>query len=150
VCQFLFKLPLFLPWFYLINCFFFFGTIWTFFFLGQLWFAFWIVIFFVPKWPKGEFLRSWFCNIQGCISCVLMFMVLHFMHGSLFLLLATIFGLPLSFCDKKEENVWITLIKGVITLIDSQNANVFNNPSLWQSKVCYFKSICQFMFQRTD
>jgi len=44
------------------------------------------VIFFVLEWQKGKFLRSWLCNIHGFISCILLFMVLHFMHGSLFLL----------------------------------------------------------------
>jgi MFS-type transporter involved in bile tolerance (Atg22 family) len=71
---------------------------------------------------------------------------MHFMHGSLFLLVAIMFGLSLSFYDKKGENVWITLIGGVITLINPQNANVFNDPSLWQSKVCYFTSQCVQLF----
>jgi hypothetical protein len=49
--------------------------------------------------------------IQFCISCVLLFMVLHFMHGSLFwfvLLLASVFDHSfetLSFRDIKGENV---------------------------------------------
>jgi hypothetical protein len=62
---------------------------------------------------------SWFCNIHVCISHVLLFMVLNFMRGSLiklFLLLAIVFDLffwdPLSFCDKRGENVLITLIGG--------------------------------------
>jgi len=68
------------------------------------------IIFFFPEWQKGKFLRSWHCNIQGCISCILLFMVSHFMHGSLFFIIAIVFGLPLSFHDKMGENVWITVM----------------------------------------